>query len=188
MTHSRSPVVQPSFVLPQFHLAALMVVPFVVSQGFFMAPQLLQAPGATVDPTCSHAIPAPAPAPAPRAEKAAAAAAPSAPPPPPTRAPAGAGLPAPLVALLRDNEGPFVANEVFSVTPTEPLGPVDEEVPAPEWYAITRGRFVGVVDQFALSAVAISGVAHGARKAYTTQALALDAFNKALTWGGVQVA
>ncbi|KAJ7752280.1 hypothetical protein B0H16DRAFT_1723626 [Mycena metata] len=99
----------------------------------------------------------------------------------------GAGLPAPLLALMRTEEGPFLANEVFSVAPSQPLAAIEEAVPAPEWYAITRGRFVGVVDQFALSAVAISGVAHNANKAYATQALALDAFNKALTWGGVQV-
>ncbi|KAJ6449417.1 hypothetical protein C8R47DRAFT_1230645 [Mycena vitilis] len=84
MTHSRSPVVQPSFVLPQFHLAALMVVPFVVSQPLRL-PRALKKPQ-----------------PQQRRLRL---------PPPPTRAPAGAGLPAPLVALLRDNEGPFVANE-----------------------------------------------------------------------------
>ncbi|KAJ7774631.1 hypothetical protein DFH07DRAFT_952343 [Mycena maculata] len=105
---------------------------------------------------------------------------------PALRTPAGTGLPAPLVALLR-TAGPYRANEVYSVVPEEPLGPIDEELAAPEWYAITRGRFVGVVDQFALSAVAISGVAHAARKAYTTQGLALDAFNPALIWGSVQV-
>ncbi|KAJ7034648.1 hypothetical protein C8F04DRAFT_1182927 [Mycena alexandri] len=99
----------------------------------------------------------------------------------------GAGLPAPLLTLMRTEEGPFLANEVFSVAPSQPLAAIEEAVPAAEWYAITRGRFVGVVDQFALSAVAISGVAHNANKAYATQALALDAFNKALTWGGVQV-
>ncbi|KAJ7029548.1 hypothetical protein C8F04DRAFT_1264813 [Mycena alexandri] len=105
-----------------------------------------------------------------------------------TRPPVGAGLPAPLVAMLRDADGPFLANEVFSATPSQPLEVIEEEVDAPEWYAITRGRFVGVVDQYALSAVAISGVAHAARKAYTTQHLAVAAFNQALTWGGVQVA
>ncbi|KAJ7744431.1 hypothetical protein DFH07DRAFT_963656 [Mycena maculata] len=108
------------------------------------------------------------------------------PPAPAQRVPPGAGLPAPLVALLR-TEGPYLANQVFSTVPAEPLTPIEEDVAAPEWYAVTRGRFVGVVDQFALSAVAISGVAHAARKAYTTQSLALDAFNQALTWGGVQV-
>ncbi|KAJ7689746.1 hypothetical protein B0H16DRAFT_1752804 [Mycena metata] len=109
------------------------------------------------------------------------------PPAPAARTPSTAGLPAPLLALMRNEEGPFLANEVFSAPPAQPLTPVEEAVPAPEWYAITRGRFVGVVDQFALSAVAISGVGHNASKAYPTQALALNAFNQALTWGGVQV-
>jgi hypothetical protein len=81
----------------------------------------------------------------------------AAPEPVPSRTPApaaappvakpGAGLPARLVALLCDENGPFLANEVFSATPSQPLEPIEEAVPAPEWYAITRGRFVGVVNQ-----------------------------------------
>ncbi|KAK6977072.1 hypothetical protein R3P38DRAFT_3237869 [Favolaschia claudopus] len=90
----------------------------------------------------------------------------------------GAGLPAPLVPHLR-TEGPYQANEVF-VAPAECLAAVEEEDRAPEWYSITRGRFVGVVDQHALSELAISGIAGGARKAYEPQAQALPAFNKAL--------
>ncbi|KAJ7020539.1 hypothetical protein C8F04DRAFT_1274927 [Mycena alexandri] len=101
--------------------------------------------------------------------------------------PSTAGLPALLLALMCTEDGPFLTNEVFSAPPAQPLAPIEEEVPAQEWYAITRGRFVGVVDQFALSAVAISAVGHNASKAYPTQALALNAFNQALTWGGVQV-
>lgn len=68
---------------------------------------------------------------------------------PPAPAPKvfGAGLPAPLLSLMRTEEGPFLANEVYSVAPSQPLAPIEEAVPAPEWYAITRGRFVGVVDQ-----------------------------------------
>ncbi|KAK6992992.1 hypothetical protein R3P38DRAFT_3224404 [Favolaschia claudopus] len=70
----------------------------------------------------------------------------------------GAGLPAGLVKLLRSgDEGPFTANEVFSSPPTQPLAAVEEDFPATEWYAITRGR--------ALADFAISGVAHYARKA-----------------------
>ncbi|KAJ7675038.1 hypothetical protein B0H17DRAFT_1207901 [Mycena rosella] len=107
-------------------------------------------------------------------------------PAPAPRMPTGSGLPAPLVALLRA-EGPFLANGVYSVTPTEALVAINESVAAPKWYAITCGRFVSVVDQFAPSTMTISGVAHGVRKAYTTQGLVLDAFNQALTWGGVQV-
>ncbi|KAJ7709326.1 hypothetical protein B0H16DRAFT_1745866 [Mycena metata] len=104
-----------------------------------------------------------------------------------TRTPGGAGLPAALVSLLRGADGPFLANEVFSVPPSQPLDPIEEEVPAPKWYAITRGRFVGVVDQYALAETAISGVGGSAHKSHSTQSLALDAFNRALTWGGVQV-
>lgn len=66
---------------------------------------------------------------------------------PAARTPSGAGLPAPLLALMRTEDGPFLANEVFSVPPTQALEPIDEVVPAAEWYAITRGRFVGVVNQ-----------------------------------------
>jgi hypothetical protein len=90
----------------------------------------IAAPASAVPPD-----PAPAPARAPAA------------PATPAVAKPGAGLPARLVALLRDEDGPFFANEVFSVPPTQPLQPVEEAVPAPEWYAITRGRFVGVVNQ-----------------------------------------
>ncbi|KAJ7062985.1 hypothetical protein B0H15DRAFT_958741 [Mycena belliarum] len=145
-------------------------VVFVVTNGPF--PWLLQ-------PAAPPAHLAPSPAPSPVATGPAA---------PAARTPPGAGLPPQLLAMLRGEEGPFLANEVFKVVPSTALKPVDEPTPAPEWYAITKGRFVGVVDQFALSAVAISGVAHSARKAYATQSLALDAFNQALTWGGVQVA
>jgi hypothetical protein len=49
--------------------------------------------------------------------------------------------------MLRGADGPFLTNEVFSAAPTEPLAPIEEAVPTPEWYAITRGHFVGVVDQ-----------------------------------------
>ncbi|KAK7027827.1 hypothetical protein R3P38DRAFT_2776926 [Favolaschia claudopus] len=95
-------------------------------------------------------------------------------------------LPAPLVEMLR-TEGPYLANEVFSTVPSQPLEPVEETFPVPEWYSITRGRFVGVTDQYALAEFAISGVAGYARKAYATQEHALRAFNLALTWGGVQI-
>ncbi|KAJ7106115.1 hypothetical protein C8R43DRAFT_1140602 [Mycena crocata] len=108
---------------------------------------------------------------------------PTVPPALATPAPAAAEAQPPLLAPLS-----APACRPSCVPPTEPLQPIEEAVAAPEWYAITCGHFVGVVDQFALSAMAISGVAHAARKAYTTQALALTAFNQALTWGGVQVA
>ncbi|KAJ7138678.1 hypothetical protein C8R43DRAFT_955165 [Mycena crocata] len=85
------------------------------------------------------------------------------PPPMAKVAAPGASLPAPLLALLC-SEGPFLANEVYSVAPAAPLEAVEEEETAPEWYALTRGWFVGVIDQYALSDVAISGVGGSVRK------------------------
>ncbi|KAJ7078636.1 hypothetical protein C8R43DRAFT_1143375 [Mycena crocata] len=170
---SSSPSVFPS---PQFGGAV----------GFMMMPMMLVWGGGPISfggsfpyggPVEHPAAPAPAKAPNTTPTD------PSAAPP---RTPPGAGLPAALVALLR-TEGPYLANEVFSTPPTQPLAAVDEPIPAPEWYCITRGRFVGVVNQYALSGAAISGVAHGERKTYTTQNQALDAFNAALLWGGVVV-
>jgi hypothetical protein len=71
----------------------------------------------------------------------------------PAAAPAGVapppvvtGIPAGLAALLR-HTGPWTAHELYSVPPTGPLSPVQEITPAPEWYCVTRGRFVGVMDQ-----------------------------------------
>ncbi|KAJ6447462.1 hypothetical protein C8R47DRAFT_1231423 [Mycena vitilis] len=176
--HSRSapsptlPLAAPMAAYPAPLMMAVMLVPFPIMGAAFTLPSAMY-PAAAAPTSAPSVAPAPEAAPAKSAPAAPPAAAPPAPAAPAPRNP-GAGLPAPLVALLRDEAGPFLANQ--------------EEVAAPEWYAITRGRFVGVVDQYALSAVAISGVGHGARKAYTTQGLALDAFNRALEWGGVQVA
>ncbi|KAJ6602495.1 hypothetical protein DFH09DRAFT_1068895 [Mycena vulgaris] len=123
-----------------------------------------------------------------------------APPPAPAPAPAPAplqavvnipnphivtGIPAGLASLLRWT-GPWSANVIYSVAPTGPLAPVDEPVPAPEWYCITRGRFVGVIDQYAQAHYAIRGVSNAANKAYSTQAIALNAFNQVVAWGGIE--
>ncbi|KAJ7186915.1 hypothetical protein C8R46DRAFT_1206908 [Mycena filopes] len=163
--------------------ASTALAPFVSPMGFVvcMPFMLLAAPMASQLPF-SFAPAAPAASPPPQAPPRV-----TTPPPAPAPRAPGAGLPAALVALLRDGDGPFLANEVFSVAPSQSLEAVEEEIPADEWYAITRGRFVGVVDQYALSDVAITGVSQTVRKAYTTQSLALKAFNQALTWGGVQV-
>ncbi|KAJ7849726.1 hypothetical protein B0H13DRAFT_2361108 [Mycena leptocephala] len=61
-------------------------------------------------------------------------------------APVVNGIPPGLAALLR-HTGPWEANQLYSVPPTGPLSPVEEITPAPEWYCVTRGRFVGVMDQ-----------------------------------------
>ncbi|KAK7027568.1 hypothetical protein R3P38DRAFT_2776486 [Favolaschia claudopus] len=98
----------------------------------------------------------------------------------------GAGLPPALIEHLR-TEGPYTANQAFVVVPSQPLTAIEEATPSAEWYAVTRGRFVGVLNHYALSDLAITGVGHGARKAYPSQGEALQAFNDALEWGIVQV-
>ncbi|KAJ7719394.1 hypothetical protein B0H16DRAFT_1474975 [Mycena metata] len=106
--------------------------------------------------------------------------------PPPAPLALIGGLPAGLHVLLRYG-GPWSANAIYKVVPTAPLSPVEEITPAPEWYAITRGRFVGVIDQYAMAHWAIRGVSNCAHKSYTSQVFALDAFNKAIGWNGVEV-
>ncbi|KAJ6552189.1 hypothetical protein DFH09DRAFT_1085980 [Mycena vulgaris] len=104
--------------------------------------------------------------------------------PPPAPAPAPA--PAPLQAVVNIPNPQYRHWNPRCVAPTGPLAPVDEPVPAPEWYCITRGRFVGVIDQYAQAHYAICGVSNAANKAYSTQAIALNAFNQVVAWGGIE--
>ncbi|KAJ7921970.1 hypothetical protein B0H13DRAFT_1866210 [Mycena leptocephala] len=106
-----------------------------------------------------------------------------------TRTAPGAGLPAPLVALLRSGvDGPFLANEVFSEAPSQPWPPSLRKPPPQNGTPLHAGASSALwINSTALSDVAITGVGASARKSYTTQALALNAFNQALTWGGVSV-
>ncbi|KAJ7018030.1 hypothetical protein C8F04DRAFT_1199632 [Mycena alexandri] len=101
-------------------------------------------------------------------------------------APVVAGIPPGLAVLLR-HTGPWSSNVLYSVVPTGPLTPVEEISPAPEWYVVYRGRFVGVMDQYMQAHWAIRSVSNAAHKSYTTQVFALEAFNKVLSWGGVEV-
>ncbi|KAJ7447994.1 hypothetical protein FB451DRAFT_1411556 [Mycena latifolia] len=96
------------------------------------------------------------------------------------------GIPPGLASLLRWT-GPWSTNIIYSVAPTGPLVPIDEPIPTPEWYCITCGHFVGVIDQYAMAHYGIHSISNTAHKSYTTQAYALDAFNKVVTWGGIEV-
>ncbi|KAJ7106128.1 hypothetical protein C8R43DRAFT_1140618 [Mycena crocata] len=103
----------------------------------------------------------------------------------PAAAPNDTALPVPSATVAPPNL-PLV---LVSLLPSLLSGTMasKEDVSMDGWYVIMCGCFVGVVDQFALADIAITGVGHSACKAYTTQQLALKAFNKALKWGGVQV-
>ncbi|KAJ7826543.1 hypothetical protein B0H13DRAFT_2374342 [Mycena leptocephala] len=81
--------------------------------------------------------------------------------------------------------GPWVAGRMFSVVPPSPLAATGETNDT--WYAITRGRFVGVTNIHALNQAAIIRVSGAAHRGYTTQAAAVRAFNLALEGGYVEL-
>ncbi|KAJ7429988.1 hypothetical protein B0H11DRAFT_2249989 [Mycena galericulata] len=109
---------------------------------------------------------APAPMQAPAATAAAAVQVPAAAPAAPA---AGGGL--------RMN-GPWVAGQIYGVVPAAPLTPVPDN--AEKWYAITKGRYVGVTNSAAIADGAVSRVSHSLRTGYSSQSEAIEAFNDAL--------
>ncbi|KAJ7040100.1 hypothetical protein C8F04DRAFT_1254242 [Mycena alexandri] len=84
------------------------------------------------------------------------------------------------------DSGPWIAGRMYSVVPSAPLATVGEDTDE-TWYAITRGRFVGVTNVQALDAAATLRVSGAAHKGYSTQAVALRAFNAALENNAVDV-
>ncbi|KAJ7918083.1 hypothetical protein B0H13DRAFT_2321739 [Mycena leptocephala] len=87
--------------------------------------------------------------------------------------------------------GPWVAGALYTVVPTAPLMPIAEDEhtggDAPSWYAITRGLYVSITLSNALAVNAVVGVRGSGMKGYTTQALALAAFNELLAYNMVAV-
>ncbi|KAJ6453450.1 hypothetical protein DFH09DRAFT_1351268 [Mycena vulgaris] len=75
-------------------------------------------------------------------------------------------------------QGPWVAGNLYGVVPGGPLTPVPDH--SEKWYAITKGRFVGVTSSTAIADGAVSCVSHALRTGYSSQAAALAAFNSAL--------
>ncbi|KAJ7149520.1 hypothetical protein C8R43DRAFT_1128515 [Mycena crocata] len=96
------------------------------------------------------------------------------------------GIPPGLAKLVR-SKGPWTANVIYSVAPDGDLAPIEEITPAPEWYCVIRGHFVGIFNQYAKAQCAIRGVSNAAHKQYPTQAFALEAFNDVAGWGGIEV-
>ncbi|KAK6984234.1 hypothetical protein R3P38DRAFT_3232317 [Favolaschia claudopus] len=100
---------------------------------------------------------------------------------------------APAVAPLSlRTQGPWLAGLLFIVVPTQHLQAVPEDPIAdgeehPVWYAITRGRHIGITLSNPFALAAIVGVSGGHMKKYKTQILALQAFNDSLTLGMVAV-
>ncbi|KAJ7796344.1 hypothetical protein B0H14DRAFT_3494899 [Mycena olivaceomarginata] len=64
-----------------------------------------------------------------------------------------------------------------------PVPAGDEEL----WYCILKGKFVGVTQNHPLAIDTVLGVSNNSMRSYKTQALALAAFNSALTLSIVEV-
>ncbi|KAJ7601287.1 hypothetical protein DFH06DRAFT_1353504 [Mycena polygramma] len=74
--------------------------------------------------------------------------------------------------------GPWIAGELYGVVPAGPLATIPDI--GEKWYAITKGRFVGVTNSTAVADGAVSRVSHALRSIFDTQQEAVDAFNLAL--------
>ncbi|KAJ6463777.1 hypothetical protein C8R47DRAFT_1224945 [Mycena vitilis] len=74
--------------------------------------------------------------------------------------------------------GPWLAGVIYGVVPGGPLATVPDD--GEKWYAITKGRFVGVTNSTAIADGAVSRVSHALRSVFDTQQEAVTAFNQAL--------
>ncbi|KAJ6477905.1 hypothetical protein C8R47DRAFT_1219806 [Mycena vitilis] len=113
-----------------------------------------------------------------------------------TPAPAPAAAPAPAPALpapapaapaapVFHTTGPWIAGRLFSIPPLEPLQAVPDN--GERWFAITRGRYVGLTNNGAISLNATTGISGGLGDRLASQALALQYFNAALDANAVVV-
>ncbi|KAJ7450269.1 hypothetical protein B0H11DRAFT_2246837 [Mycena galericulata] len=99
-------------------------------------------------------------------------------PPGGTVAQGNAATPAPTARPGLQSTGPWIVGEVYNVVPAGPLALVPDK--GEKWYAITKGRYVGVTNSAALADGAVSRVSHALRQLHDTQAEAAEAFNTAL--------
>ncbi|KAJ7512306.1 hypothetical protein B0H11DRAFT_1898797 [Mycena galericulata] len=95
--------------------------------------------------------------------------------------------PAPARSTSADvhTTGPWVAGKLYGVIPLAPLQPIPDN--GGRWYAITRGTYVGLTNNSAVSLNAVTGVPTAITKKYTTQAAALNHFNAALAVHAVAI-
>ncbi|KAJ7490195.1 hypothetical protein B0H11DRAFT_1912208 [Mycena galericulata] len=108
----------------------------------------------------------------------------AAPAPAASQVPAAQGPVAPTNGGIRMT-GPWIAGELYGVVPTGPLTTVPDN--AEKWFAITKGRYIGVTNSAAIADGAVSRVSHALRTGYTTQGEAVAAFNKALSMNALNL-
>ncbi|KAJ6449022.1 hypothetical protein C8R47DRAFT_1084848 [Mycena vitilis] len=101
---------------------------------------------------------------------------------PPTAAPP-VQPPAPP-SFLRTH-GPWLAGYLYSVVPPTSLGAVADN--GDKWFAITRGKYVGLTKNSAISLNAVTGVSTGLSEKFSNQVDALAYFNAALATEAVSI-
>ncbi|KAJ7807048.1 hypothetical protein B0H13DRAFT_2386675 [Mycena leptocephala] len=92
---------------------------------------------------------------------------------------------APAVGSFLRSTGPWTADALYSVVPQAPLAAVPNN--GNKWFAITRGKYVGLTKNAAISLNAVTGVSTGLSEKHSSQADALDNFNTALATNAVAV-
>ncbi|KAJ7143246.1 hypothetical protein C8R46DRAFT_1233022 [Mycena filopes] len=78
---------------------------------------------------------------------------------------------------------PWVAGTIYSVVPSAPLTAIPDR--GEKWFAITRGRYVGLTPNSAISLGAVTGVSTALSGKHSSQQAALAHFNAALQTGAV---
>ncbi|KAJ7834174.1 hypothetical protein B0H13DRAFT_2370003 [Mycena leptocephala] len=81
--------------------------------------------------------------------------------------------------------GPWVAGNLYTVVPTAPLSPVPDQ--GERWFSVTRGKYVGLTKNSAISLNAVTGVSTGMTARFSTQTEAISNFNGALHSGVVAI-
>ncbi|KAJ7024558.1 hypothetical protein C8F04DRAFT_1270097 [Mycena alexandri] len=83
------------------------------------------------------------------------------------------------------SEAPWKAGILYSVVPRAPLAAISDA--SDKWYAITRGKYVGITKNSALSVNAVIGVGSALSDRCSTLDEALDLFNSALAGNAIAI-
>ncbi|KAJ7154641.1 hypothetical protein C8R46DRAFT_1227473 [Mycena filopes] len=90
----------------------------------------------------------------------------------------------PVSALIRHN-APWTSGFLYTVVPAAPLAAVPDN--GGKWFAITRGRYIGLTQNSAVSLSSVSGVSTAMSQKFASQSVALAHFNTALQTGALAV-
>ncbi|KAJ7615092.1 hypothetical protein DFH06DRAFT_1343946 [Mycena polygramma] len=87
---------------------------------------------------------------------------------------------APVMQNGLQMSAPWVAGALYGVVPAGPLALVPDR--GEKWYAITKGRYIGVTNSGAVADHAVTRISHALRVSYDSQSEAVAAFNDALAF------